>query len=358
MPSGILTPARERLTGWVAWLVAWIICQTRTLRSRARLVRIVGKVGNSMLRLFPSLYDGHDTYKRQYAHGTVRNMRQGRHLCSVLQKAEREGLSPREALRMVGVEPEGESKLTPELAAQVFEDAPEGVNEIAIQFSGGADSTAAAVLAAQRFDRVHLLTFRHSFIEKPEESWQNARKLSEIFGEDAISYIVVDATADIEEILFRDYGSDRQKYGTSPMTDPCLGCKLSFDTSTIRYCRRNGVKLVGDGADLRVQFQLSQGNREIMALRQQLYNDYDLDFVHPVAEIDNSIRELLLFGLHTQPGCLIYPTQPQCVGVDIVAPAYKRFYYLPKYGMSELQRFGEMWAAQKLEICRELLDSV
>jgi len=135
-----------------------------------------------------------------------------------------------------------------------------------VQYSGGADSTVAAIIAAQRFEKVHLLTFSHPFIwvtfshpfiwEK-HKSAVNAAKLAQILGNQAVIHRYVDATQTLSQIMFGDYWEDYRKYGTAPVGWPCLACKLSFDTESIRYARDNGIELVIDGADLRVEFQLS-----------------------------------------------------------------------------------------------------
>jgi hypothetical protein len=308
--------------------------------------------------MFPSIYDAQDKHKRQFSSGRVRDRRQTEALCAALREAEEDGaVSAREILTEHGIEPERTSILTEEFAREAFGSAAEGQNAAIIQYSGGADSTCAAVLAALLFDRVHLLTFENSFTRETNRSAENARKLVRLLPEKDIVHQQRDTTEGLNELLFGDYLEDLRQYGITPVGWPCLACKLSFDVETARYGSEYEVQLVADGSDLRVEYQFSQGDRSTLGLRDEWFASQGMTFVHPVASIEDTVTELLLFSAERGQDALLYPQQGCCIGNDMLATAYKRFYYIPRFGMDRLRSEAAGWMLDKRGVCDALVGS-
>ena len=351
----MLRVIREKALSGIAYLISLLTLGACTLRLRCWWVRVVRSVAEIGLRLRPSLYDEQDAYKQEHASGPVRNRRQKEKLCQVLQEAEGNGVAPAEVARRLGFSQNQSSPLFDFEAAGAFEGIADDIREVAVQYSGGADSTVATIIAAQRFEKVHLLTFYHPFIREKHKSAVNAAKLAQILGNEAVIHRYVDATQTLNQIMFGDYWADYRKHGTAPVGWPCLACKLSFDTESIHYARDNGLEVVVDGADLRVEFQLSQGHKGMLELRRQFYLEYGIEFRHPVVHIEDTTKELLLFGAHSDPACILYPHQGHCIGNDLLGTIYKRFYFLPKYGVDALSDAASTWAADKIETCKQLL---
>lgn len=345
----------KKIASASALIVSILTLLTCTLRLRCVWVRFLRSVAEIGLRLKPSLYDQQDAYKQEHASGPVRNRRQKERFCQVLREAEAEGIVPAEAARRLGIDQDDPGQLSGLDVQAAFQGVRPDVKEVVVQYSGGADSTIAAIIAGQHFEKVHLLTFHHAFIRAKEKSEVNAAKLQQILGSDAVVHRYLDTTQVLNQIIFGNYIGDLRKYGTLPVGWPCLACKLSFDTETIRYACDNNIKLVVDGADLRVEFQLSQGHAGMLELRRQFYQEYDIDFRHPVAHMEDTTKDLLLFGLHSDPACILYPHQGHCIGNDLLGTIYKRFYFLPKYGMDALSDAASNWAKEKIEVCKRLL---
>jgi len=95
----------------------------------------------------------------------------------------------------------------------------------------------------------------------------------------------------------------------------------------------------------------------MLLLRCQFYLEYGIEFRHPVVHIEDTTKELLLFGVHSDPACILYPHQGHCIGNDLLGTIYKRFYFLPKYGVDLLSDAASRWAKEKIEVCKQLLDS-
>ncbi len=338
-----------------ALIVGMLTLLACTLRLRCLWVRFLRSVAEIGLRLKPSLYDQQDAYKQEHASGPVRNRRQKEKFCQVLRQAEAEGIVPAEAAAHLGIDRDQQGQLNSFDVQAAFEDVRPDVTEVAVQYSGGADSTMAAIIAGQHFEKVHLLTFHHAFIRAKEKSEVNAVKLQQILGSDTVIHRYLDTTQVLNQIIFGNYIGDLLKYGTLPVGWPCLACKLSFDAHTIEYACANDIGVVVDGADLRVEFQLSQGHAGMLELRRQFYQEYDIDFRHPVAHMEDTTKDLLLFGLHSDPACILYPHQGHCIGNDLLGTIYKRFYFLPKYGMDTLSDAASNWAKEKIQVCKRLL---
>jgi 7-cyano-7-deazaguanine synthase in queuosine biosynthesis len=58
------------------------------------------------------------------------------------------------------------------------------VKQAAVLYSGGADSTAAVVLVAEKHDRLHLVTYRHSGLRQVDNSAYNLPALRNKFDAD------------------------------------------------------------------------------------------------------------------------------------------------------------------------------
>ncbi|MCK4323832.1 MAG: hypothetical protein KAW89_04830, partial [Armatimonadetes bacterium] len=155
----MLRVIREKALSGIAYLISLLTLGACTLRLRCWWVRVVRSVAEIGLRLRPSLYDEQDAYKQEHASGPVRNRRQKEKLCQVLQEAEGNGVAPAEVARRLGFSQNQSSPLFDFEAAGAFVGIADDIREVAVQYSGGADSTVATIIAAQRFEKVHLLTF-------------------------------------------------------------------------------------------------------------------------------------------------------------------------------------------------------
>ncbi|MGI5817398.1 MAG: hypothetical protein ACOX9R_04800 [Armatimonadota bacterium] len=346
------TPRRRAIgvAGAGTWAVSALTSAMCTLRLRCAWLRALRSVAGVGLKLFPSIYDGQDRHKREHASGTVRDRRRTEELYGRLQSAETDRrASADEIIAELGIDLDRPSLLTAEYARHAFADALARGPDAIVQYSGGADSTAAAVLATLAFERVHLLTFQHPFIRASEHSRANARKLVQLFGETAVIHREIDVTDALDGLLFSEYFSDLRRFGTAPIGWPCLACKMSFDIGTLRYAAEQRIGVVADGADFRVSYQLSQGDPLTMAVRDEWYASHGVSFTHPVARIEDTVTELLLFGLQTGDRILLYPKQGHCVGNDMLGTAYKRFYYIPRFGMDALRAQAIEWMRAKID---------
>lgn len=338
-----------------ALVISAIGALTWSLTARRLWAQCIRFLGNLGLKLFPSIWAAADARNVEYASGKRKKSYLEKHrFVSTLHDADAQGLSAEQVLEAVGVSRD-DSQLSSSFVQQMFRAIAPDAREVAVHYSGGADSTLAAFLAAEYFDRVHLLTFYHEFVAEGEKSRVNARKLAAIFGADRIQHVYVDVSETLKAMLFGDFWDDLKQYGMFPAGTGCLSCKLTFDIHSVEYALEHNIPLVIDGSDLRVEFQLSQGNEELLEERRRFYLQHGIEFAHPAAEIDDSDVELLLRGLNADPPQIMYGEQPHCKGYDFLAEIYERYWFLPKHGIHRLTEIGLKYTQDKLALGSRLL---
>ena len=192
--------------------------------------------------------------------------------------------------------------------------------EIAILFSGGGDSTLAAVWALDHYQRVRLLTydsFVHRFVNN---SRIHADQLAEKYGGDRCTHEII-PIHDLHKRFQRDFARDYVHYCDGRAVGIlCMGCKLAMHTRTILYCLEHGVSTAADGA-LRIQSDHPECMPDVLNVLRRCYDRYGIRFINPVydteskKEIGSRLEELgLTSGIRIgqssrtdQPVCIAGP---------------------------------------------------
>lgn len=325
---------------------------------RTLYLRLLSTMGGIGLRLFPSIYGSLDDQNVRYGSGNrvKEKYLDKEEFTGFLKNAEESEKSCDEIL----LELEYEGGVTTTVLDTPLEQIFDGLDrdeEVAVQYSGGCDSTLAATLAARYFRKVHLISFYSPFILKKEKGEVNADKLVSVFGPEKVIYVREDTSKTFDRLLFGNYFSDLRSHKSFVLGVGCLACKLSFDVHIVRYALKNNVSLVLDGADLSVRSQLSQGDEGVLRERYQLYRKYGIEFRHPVARFENNAHELFILGTDLNPPQVLYAEQPVCVGNQFLNEIYDRFYFLPKYGLDRHSEAGMVWLKDKLGLCEALIDA-
>jgi hypothetical protein len=193
-------------------------------------------------------------------------------------------------------------------------------DRIAILFSGGMDSTWAAVWALERFRQIHLITYQtdvHRFIDN---SRVHAVQLAERYGADRCLHRVIPIHG-LHRSIREGFAADYDRYCAGRAAGiMCMGCKLAMHARTILYCVENGVGTAADGA-LRGQSDHPECMPDVLNSLRRIYASYDVRFLNPVYEtarksdIVESLRGLgLTSGVRIgqssrtdQPVCLVGP---------------------------------------------------
>ena len=333
---------------FLAKIIVVVGSSTRTMVQRLRFLRLLKAVGSAGLKLMPFIYSYLDRQNQEMNSGNKvkEKYRAKMKLQRKLQLLDNSPLSLADHNELYTGPSQIGSISKPRLADLFHHLKPE--NTVLIQYSGGADSTLAGILAARYFEQVHLLTFRNTFTKYNDRSRHNAQKLIGIFGADKIIHIELDSSRALDSLLFESYEQDFKKFGRYLAGVGCLACKSSFDVGCLRYAHSHKLNIIIDGADLSVHSQLSQGNPETMELRNRIFCDSGFTFLHPAAEFERTDLELLNFGLEQDPPVLLYPQQPDCIGNEFLNEIHDRFYFIPRFGLARHTELGSNWLRDKM----------
>jgi predicted PP-loop superfamily ATPase len=345
------------LKSWVGLFTSFVAIGMFNIRLRALYLRFLGFTGNIGLKLFPSIYKSLDAQNKKYGSGRrIKESYQAKEdFNNFLIEAEKTNLTKEQIYSKLTNNGGIKSTILSMTLDQIFDNANRDI-EVGVQYSGGCDSTLAAMLAARYFKKVHLLNFYHPFIKQKERSEFNANKMISMFGKEKVKYTRIDTTDTFNRILFGNYLGDLIKFKTFVVGVGCLACKISFDVHIIKYAMEHNIKLVLDGADLSVKSQLSQGDEGILKARHEFYSEHRIEFKHPAARFENNPHEMFVLGMEANPPQIMYAEQPECIGNQFLNEIYDRFYFLPKYGIDSHSEKGLEWFLDKRSVCKGIIE--
>ncbi|OGW75955.1 MAG: hypothetical protein A2Z72_04640 [Omnitrophica bacterium RBG_13_46_9] len=195
--------------------------------------------------------------------------------------------------------------------------------EIALMYSGGLDTTYAALTLAETFSKVHLLTFCNGVCLRPRASRKHFSMLREKFGRDKFEHTVI-PIAHIFAFLRKNIIKDMLKYRSPLLFDLC--CRLSMEIATILYCMDKRVSYATDGSNPRTQGQMFIQQEGYLKLVDKFFSRYGIESVRSYnmlcsrdeirqrlrdKGINTEVRWLRFLGistqLFTQPFCLWAP---------------------------------------------------
>ena len=157
-------------------------------------------------------------------------------------------------------------------------------NICAILFSGGTDSTLAAVLQEENFNEIHLLTFDRLGIASVENSKVNAQMLIDKYGAERIKHIIINIDKVFKHISYENYLSNIRKHGLMNLST-CGLCKLSMHIQTISYCNDNLIFDVADGANQGMDMFPAQ-MKPVIDQMKNLYLKFGITYSNPVFDYE------------------------------------------------------------------------
>ncbi len=226
-----------------------------------------------------------------------------------------------------------------------------GTREASLLFSGGVDSTTAALLLAERYDRVHLLTYcngyGHSRIGRTR---RRAEELRRHCGDRFVH--VVASVRPLFERMLPDPLAEYRRHGSGFVW--CLGCKMAMHAQAILYDLRardhrgrgRVVAVHGrdGGADAREHVS---DPRDVRGVRHCLYRTPVYTFPRE-REIEELRRRGFRMGLRI--GSRFLGVQPKCRPGEL--------YYLPFLLLNQPPKHDEEEVAAFLREKREVVRAV
>jgi queuosine biosynthesis protein QueC len=195
-------------------------------------------------------------------------------------------------------------------------------DSVVLLFSGGVDSTMAAVKLAQTHKKVHLLSYKNGYGHyRIDRTKDRAAEIARLYP-GIITHKMVNVQHLFDRMLVDNLHAEYEKHGSAFVW--CMGCKLAMHTATILYCVENGVYEAADGSSFATSEMVEQMPISIARIK-GFYCEYGITFNNPVYEIprSESINELKRIGFRMglQIGDRFLGVQPKCKAGEL--------YYMP-----------------------------
>jgi len=222
--------------------------------------------------------------------------------------------------------------------------------DVALMFSGGVDSTVAAIRLLDEFSRVHLLTFSNGYGHYG--FGRTARRAAELDKRYPGRFVYF--TASIRELFERLCLStiieDYRKFGSAFMW--CMGCKLCMHARSIVYCRTNGIRHMSDGSAADSDEMVEQMLLSVSMIH-WMYRDWGVEYFVPVYNLARDEKRRMLKEMGFRMGIPVRDRylgiQPSCIPGEL--------YYLPYVLFNKTPGHQEETVARYIASKRDVLDA-
>jgi len=193
--------------------------------------------------------------------------------------------------------------------------AAEPAGGVALLFSGGLDSAAAAILLAREFREIHLFTYDnghgHLFVER---SRGTASDLARAFP-GRVTHHLSSCAELFRRLVTDDVAGNYRRYGSRFIW--CLGCKMAMHAETIATCLREGIGWASDGSSAETAYYVEQSPVGLRLIG-GLYTEYGIRLTTPVHRLATRGEERRLLRTHDVRTGITFRdrnpgTQPLCL---------------------------------------------
>ena len=261
--------------------------------------------------------------------------------------------------------------------------------EIAILYSGGADSTVAAILMASKFKKIHLLTFNTSFLTNVEKTKINVGKIKTKFKHINFIHKIINIEKIYNLINRTNYLQDLFKYKLFKVYSFDLNLRLSMMIATILYCKRYNIKNVAHGINRYAGIEIPSQMKNVLEQFNLLFKRNEITLLNPVYDykdkhpflrvnldpkifnenIQNAIRtipdtskKLYELGITNTKDIKMlnttkYSNQVEC-GLYFFHIIWCRFYFFQLYDYHTFKKLSVDYTKDKLEVARKIFNYI
>jgi 7-cyano-7-deazaguanine synthase in queuosine biosynthesis len=235
------------------------------------------------------------------------------------------------------------------------------MEDISVLFSGGPDSTLAALYGLDMATRVHLLTFHHRLMSRTENHIGVVKELKETFGEQRIAYHEERIDSLFNKCYFTGILNRITKYRTFYIPWICGGCKMAMHASTIAYNRAHHIAITFDGAHEESAPYFPAQTETYIEVMKKLYQSYGMQYECPVYRVHGTDEKTEQYGLLSTPNTkrehVLFSTQHTCL-VGLLIHAHARLYYRSLRGRNRMERIAGEFLQQMINDCRPFLPRI
>ena len=153
-------------------------------------------------------------------------------------------------------------------------------DQTVVMFSGGTDSTLTAALDAQKFNKVHLVTYARQGLFSVNNTTMNAEKLKDKFGAGKFEYRIIKIDKLTKYIFYERYLYNLKQHGFF-LLSICGLCKLAMHMRTLIFCLDHKIGNVSDGASQGMYLFPAQMAEVILEVK-KLYEKFGIHYSNPV----------------------------------------------------------------------------
>jgi hypothetical protein len=204
--------------------------------------------------------------------------------------------------------------------------------KVSLMFSGGVDSTVAALELAKRYDEVHLVTFEsgygHYRIDRTARRADEIKKIAAA----RVVHEIIPSRPLFEAVVVNTLAQDLERYQSGFIW--CMGCKLAMHALQIAYAREHGIAEAADGSSGETSEMVEQTLISISMLT-YLYDDYGIAFRPSGYDVPRAEKIATLRSLGIRMGIPIRDrflgVQPKCKAGELYYLPYLLFNQPPKH---------------------------
>lgn len=187
--------------------------------------------------------------------------------------------------------------------------------DVSIIYSGGSDSTLAATFGAERFNKVHLLTFHRFAMFREGKTRVNVENLRRAFGRNKFIWNRVGINPLFKSLFKLNYlGAFKNYKDYAPTLLTCGICRLCMYTQTVIYNFKNHISHTYDGAQRGWLFPTQLP--EVLEMVKDFYKEFGMVLDTPVYDIKHTDWELYKRGITPKRDYknerLLYSNQHTC----------------------------------------------
>jgi len=227
-----------------------------------------------------------------------------------------------------------------------------GKRDVALLFSGGSDSTLAAIRLLKEFDKIHLLTFDHDAIpDKGKRSFTNVELLHKRFGKERFVHKIINIQDILNQVYRKSRLHDLRRYGFFEV-NICAACKLSMYLAMIKYCLVNNISFAASGSNKDAGDLISDQMVKVSELLEEFFKKQGITFMTPVYDVDRSDWELFDLGFTKERDTKARAarsanTQQAYCENSFPYMIYAKGYHVPRYGQKSLEDTSVKWYEEK-----------
>jgi len=213
--------------------------------------------------------------------------------------------------------------------------------EISLMFSGGIDSTMAAVMLAKEYDRIHLLTYNNGYGQMFMKTAKKRvdelnKKLNNKF-----TWHLMSTKELFEKITVNNVVNEVKEHKSGFVW--CMGCKLAMHSKSIVYNLKNNINEMADGSSKSTEEMVEQKPFSLALIR-KIYEKYGIKFHTPVYNIPRKEEIKILKNMGFNMGWFrimdrFIGIQPKCIAGEIYYMPNILFNTKPEHDNSEIFKF-------------------